>query len=440
MISLSAAATAALLQQGAKPAFTASLEYDTTDGKIRRDGASALDLTHIVTGFPALRASIRPTVRIPELSGITVKVFNHKQMFNVFDSASWVGDTKWHRARLTVKMGVEIGQTEEVQTTWVAELDDVISDLDTNTIELSFVDPFARLRGSNFGNAKGSYGGWVPTAAVRNMLEQAGFENDLDDASFKAAVASEEAQQLELAIYNPGVNNETWWDAISFLLAHTNRGLFWGSTGKIHTYRLGPTIASEVFAFNRTKNAIKIKAQNPGGSIINQYNIFVQIPNTEDYTNYPFDDTSEAHGRYVEKLQSSIDVFGLLQEDVKYAWTWDPVSGQVTAARNQVLQLLDVTGLAPKVFTIEATLDTFVVELWDYVRVIDSAQSIDVRGFVFDKSVDWEGAKCTFRVFNIPLNAPDPTDPTAQYLQTNNGQLYDDGELIAGSAEDLVTP
>jgi hypothetical protein len=431
VITLSAAAQKALLQHTARPAFTASVQYNSTDGKIRKGGPQTLDLTALVEAFPAMRLSIRPSERIPELTGMTVKVFNKDDMLNITNADGWVGDDHWHRARLTIKLGVEIGMTEEVVGTIVGELDDVIANYDDNTVEMSFVDPFARLKGSNFGNAYGSYRDTVPTLVVKTLLQRAGFTSDLDDTSFDDAIESERRQDLKIQLYTPSTeeNSTTWWDAIKFMLHHVNAGLFWNSDGKIEIFKLAPSIDPPVFTFNRTVNTHSIKMQSPGGHIVNKYNIFMQFPNSEDTTNYW--GGNENNEPFQVLNQDSIDIFGTLEEDLEYAWTWDNF-GVATTAENQALLRLDVTAFGPKVLKLRATLDTFVAELWDYVRILDSETGIDINGFVFEKSIDFESAVCHFKVFHMPLTAPDPDDPTVQWLYTNNSQKYDDGELIRG--------
>lgn len=438
MITFSAAAQEALLQHGAKPAFKVEIEYDSGNDIIQRGGGSLLDITHLVTSFPSLRSSIRPIARIPELTGLTVSCFNPDGKFDVNDINSWVGHLAFHRARLTIKMGVEMGQTEELFTMYVGELDDVIANLDANTVELSCVDPFARLKGSNFGDASGEYSKNVPAFAVQRMLEAAGFGPDIDTTSFNIQKSIERSTLgMTLHAYEPSNegNTTTWWEAIKLMLLHNNGGLFWNGNGKIQIFTIAPSLVDPEYTFNRTLNAESIKTRKPGGTITNRYSIYIDdgsgsspptFTNLERVAGAPRE-------MFVFNSQSG-GIFGVIAEDLEFRWTFDDFGGSAIGKLIASV-LLTITAFGPKVATVVAPLDTFVVEMWDYVKVLDTEIGIDFNGFVYEKVIDYEAATCVFKIFNIPLTEPDPDDPSVEYLQTNNSQKYDDNVPIYGQSE-----
>lgn len=428
MITFTSAAKSALLQPGARPSFKFEIEWDGVNFK--RLGGQSLDLTPLVKSFPSLRISLRPTERVPELSGMTVRVENHNGKLDLWKSSgTWLHNGTWHRARGTVKMGVQMGQTEELAIMFVGELDDDIMDIDDKSVELSFVDPFAKLKSKNFGSAAGVYDNEVPSRAVKLMLTSAGFGADLDNTTFDAAILAERLAGLELYRYTPSPSQEekvSWWDAIQYMLGHVNAGLYWNSQGKIAIFKIAPATSTPVFVLTRNKYVKKCRIDKPGGSILNHYNLFI-----DDGTGTFVNHLRNLPNNLLEvKDDTSIPIFGDLSEAKYYSWTYDLTGGSTKAALMAKI-LLDATAFGPTVVDVTTTLDAFMVELWDYVQVKDDVIGLDVKGFVFEKQLNYENAECRFRVFVMPLSTATP-DNSKDWLYTENSQKYDDQVPIYG--------
>lgn len=427
MISVSQSGLDYLKQHGAKLAWRVFIEFNDTTGYIQKDGGTEKDFTHLVSGIPVIRTSIKPTDRAQEVSHLSLELFNDGS-FDVWQELSLVGSLTWHLARVTIKMGPAIGEGEEVVGVFVGELVDLTGDEDSSHVNLTCIDPIARLKRSTSGNASGDHSNKVPTEVARDLLIDAGYEDDLDTATFDAHISEERQSNLELQNYDLDSSEQQTprWQAINFVLNHTNRGLFWNSLGQLTLFTIAPTLDPPVFTFDRSSNILKLKTQRPSNAIVNKYNIYVQLPDSTEYTN-----TFPATGQNIfVRNTESIGVFGTLQEDLRFAWTFEAGTDSIDAALNTASVRLDVTSMAPILINIEATIDAFPVELWDYVKVVDSEKNIDINGFVFVKDIDEAKSVCRFSIFKLPISRDDPGDP--EYLHTENSQFYDDNVPIWG--------
>lgn len=403
MITLSAEAKDALRQDGAELTFKADIGAPVSK-----------DISALVIDWPSMRSSVRPLERTPELSNLSLHVFNKDGVFDPWNAGTWLVDG-FNFSRVTVKLGIKLPPAgEELVTVFVGELDDAIGrDLSQETVELVCVDPLARLRRNTIGDnaADQVFMNESPTAIVKELLIWAGFGSDLDATSFTTIINQERAEAFRVGKYTvPKGTGAKWWNEIEALLRQVNGGIRWNTIGKIETFKYVPASTGAVYTFDSEpgRTASAIRTQRPGGDILNKFRVEIDDGSGEAFiesNNSPISDSG------------SIAKWGEISEVLQYGFTTSP------PAENTSAEILDVKALPPRIFQVAAPIESFVVELWDLIRVIDRPRGIDEEALVFDRKLVPSKAICEFKVFATSL-----TDQP--WLFTANGQDYDDGQLV----------
>jgi len=419
------AARRALLQHSAQIIYKVEIEWDSATSKIKRGTWVYRDFTYLVSDLPTLRVSARPTERVPEMTGMSIVLYNADEKFSTLNPSGYVDDDSASFARCKVSLGVQIEQGEVLAVMFVGELDDVIENLDAGTVELTFTDPLSRLRRTDsIGGGVGAFGGMVPTAGVQQILLDNGFVDSIDTVSFNAAIQSERRAGLELFSWRSGESGTmSSMDCIKRLFDHVNGMLYWTTTGTIGVFYLSPAPIAADTTLNRVKTISELKMQRPTGSVVNL--IYVKVNDgAGGYTSL-----DNAGQSLDQRNQASINIYGQVSAERTYEWTYDiGTTYGSQRANNAALIALEMSAYPPKILTLRCPIDTMGIELWDFVRVIDSEVGLDVTGFCFSKEVHFKEAICGFEIYVLP-----GAWGTDNWLKTQSGHVLDGTKEIYGA-------
>lgn len=399
MIALTTAAKIALRQHGVELVAQASIGAPVTK-----------TLTPILSEIPVIRTSASPGQRTIEVSNCSLVCDNRDGRFNDWKSGSWLYAKKWNGSPVTIQVGVRLATGAlETPTVYVGFLDDVIYDFAGGSAELVLVDPFARLKRNNVGatTAGRLYTQEAPAKIVKDLLTDAGFSTYIDPASFSAEILIERVESKRIRSYTVPEDTK-WWTEIESLIRQSNAGLRMSSAGLIQYFKFQPAPPGSVFTFDTHQNVKVLSHSKPGGDIENKYKV------QKDDGSGAFENTANSPVQDA----TSVSDWGEISSVLQFGFTVDAPCENVARER------LDAKAQPPRILEIEAPLDALGVELWDVVRVVDTEESFDYTGLIYQKSIDLHRGICGFRVY------ADTGLTNQNWLYTENAQNYDTAQKV----------
>lgn len=435
MLSFSADAINEMQRDGAVPVFELNIGAPVNE-----------DIELMASRIPVLRSSTRPLSRTFELSTLSLQMDNLPILPGRLDSGApagfrpgfWFSEwdefsilnsggtpLKWHKAPITVKMGVRLPSGEtETQTVFTSLLVDVNVRMDAGLAELVCIDPLARLRQNTInselihrdpddtpdsGDETGrDYRNYSSALVVLDLLKAAGFTSSLRLSTFNQGIFEEATEgflqnQLQLG-------KGTWWSAISRQLDVSNAGLRWNVDGELEyfKFRPEPSTASVAYVFQEGRNLVSVDVRRPDTAVVNSVTVT----------------RLNSSGVVVETLASPIQDTGSITdhdergEDVVTDFLSDFPADQVASERmffkSEPFRILNVRG----------AWDSFRVEIGDVVQV-DARKTAGLEGqigTVFSKAINPSGG-VSFQVMDTILTQ----EP---YLFADNSQNMDSGQKV----------
>lgn len=364
------------------------------------------DLSTYLRGLPVIRTSVKPMQRTPDISTLSIRCDNPDAILSEWNASGWFGSQKWTGALVTVVLQIPLaaGGTEDV-TVFVGDLDDILEDFATESVELLCIDPLARLKRNTVdGATQGTvYTNESPAYIVQELLTAAGYGSRL--TGFAAEIDSERFEYFRIREYT--VPDGTWWSAVQGLMRQVNAGLRITRTGLLEYYKFRITVAGSVYTFRTDQAVSDIQIQRPGGDILNSY-----TAQREDGTGAVIDTAQSP----IEDAQSKTD-YGLIGDVLT---TGFPIDFPADATAEE---LLAVKAQPPRVASFTDALDSLVVELWDQVTVRDPQTGFVSVGFAFEKSIDHAHGSIAWRVFDVGIG-------TLPWLFVENNQTLDSSQKV----------
>jgi len=407
MLALGTAGLQALRQRGAR--IVAEVSVGSPVSK---------DLTHLLVEPPSVRTSVRPLQRTPNSGNVSIQCYNHNNLLSEWKASGYLNN-RWQGARVTLKLGVLLptGQTATV-TNAVMDLDDVMLDFSNHVATLICVDAFGRLRRNTINGALAgvTYTTESPTKIAADLIGYlytvgvpgAGYGSIMDPVSWQAYISLERVSGQTIDYTVPAEEDATsWMQAIELMLAQTNSGIRWNSAGLLEVYRFYPGTGGSQMVLDTALNLSRLTTSKPGGDIENSLTV----------------KRGDGAGGYVETAASpledatSITNHGHIGKGVVYDYLAD------LFADNMAQERLDQKAEAPRIFEMDATLETMVLELWDQVTVIDTPAGLSEHALIFDKAV-------TPGRGTVRLKAYAFTELAEPWLFTENSQTYDSAQLV----------